>query len=196
MATPGRLLDHVTNSPGVTLDDVEFLVLDEGDRLLDLGFQDEVHELIRACPSERQTMLFSATMTTKVDDLVKLSLKRPVRVKVSDKRKSGSAEGGVEVAPRLEQEFVRIRSGNEGINREGMLLALLTRTFTTRTIVFFDTKAAAHRLMILMWSVWNQVCRAAWELDTGATTYCTRTISKRQGGCSTCHRLGGSWIGY
>jgi ATP-dependent RNA helicase DDX27 len=147
VATPGRLLDHVTNSAGVTLDDVEFLVLDEADRLLDLGFQDEVHELIRACPSERQTMLFSATMTTKVDDLVKLSLKRPVRVKVSDKRKSGSAE--VEVAPRLEQEFVRVRSGNEGVNREGMLLALLTRTFTTRTIVFFDTKAAAHRLMIL-----------------------------------------------
>jgi len=126
---------------------VEFLVLDEADRLLDLGFQDEVHELIRACPSERQTLLFSATMTTKVDDLVKLSLKRPVRVKVSDKRKSGMAE--VEVAPRLEQEFVRVRSGNEGTNREGMLLALLTRTFTTKTIVFFDTKAAAHRLMIL-----------------------------------------------
>ena len=130
----------------MTLDDLEFLVLDEADRLLDLGFQDEVHEIIKACPSERQTLLFSATMTTKVDDLVKLSLKRPVRVKVSDKLKSGAE---VEVAPRLEQEFVRVRSGNEGINREGMLLALLTRTFTTKTIVFFDTKAAAHRLMIL-----------------------------------------------
>lgn len=146
VATPGRLLDHVTNSTGVTLDDVEFLVLDEADRLLDLGFQDEVHELIRTCPPERQTMLFSATMTTKVDDLVKLSLKRPVRVKVSDKRTSAAE---VEVAPRLEQEFVRVRVGNEGVNREGMLLALLSRSFKTRTIVFFDTKVAAHRLMIL-----------------------------------------------
>merc|ERR1712194_642455 len=48
-----------------------------------------------------------------------------------------------------EQEFVRIRAGNEGVNREGMLLGLLTRTFKSRTIVFFDTKFAAHRLMIV-----------------------------------------------
>lgn len=148
VATPGRLLDHVMNSSGVTLDDVQFLILDEADRLLDLGFQEEVHELITACPIERQTMLFSATMTTKVDELVKLSLKRPVRLKISDKTRSSSGTD-VEVAPRLEQEFVRVRTGNEGVNREGMLLGLLTRTFTKRTIVFFDTKATAHRLMIL-----------------------------------------------
>ena len=151
VATPGRLLDHITNSQGVDLDDVEFLILDEADRLLDLGFQDEVHEIIKACPTERQTMLFSATMSTKVDELIKLSLKRPVRISATDKKKMGktTSNNGVEVAPRLEQEFVRIRSGNEGVNREGMLLALLTRTFKSRTIVFFDTKVAAHRLMIV-----------------------------------------------
>jgi len=143
VATPGRLLDHVLNSPGVTLQDVEFLVLDEADRLLDLGFQEEVHEIVRACPIQRQTLLFSATMNTKVDDLVRLSLKRPVRVRISNTNEKN------QVAPRLEQEFVRVRAGNEGINREGMLLALLTRTFTGQTIVFFDTKATAHRLMIL-----------------------------------------------
>ena len=147
VATPGRLLDHVTNSAGVSLEDVEFLVLDEADRLLDLGFQDEVTELIKACPIDRQTLLFSATMNTKVDDLIKLSLKRPVRVRISGKGSSGGKD--LEVAPRLEQEFIRIRSGNEGINREAMLVALLTRTFTTQTIVFFDTKAKAHRMMIL-----------------------------------------------
>lgn len=149
VATPGRLLDHVTNSTGVSLEDVEFLVLDEADRLLDLGFQEEVTELIKACPIERQTLLFSATMNTKVDDLIKLSMKRPVRVRISDKEGRAGAGKDLEVAPRLEQEFIRVRSGNEGINREGMLLALLTRTFSTRTIVFFDTKAKAHRMMIL-----------------------------------------------
>lgn len=146
VATPGRLLDHVTNSAGVSLEDVEFLVLDEADRLLDLGFQDEVTELIKACPIDRQTLLFSATMNTKVDDLIKLSLKRPVRIRITDKV---PGQKDLEVAPRLEQEFIRIRSGNEGINREAMLVALLTRTFTTQTIVFFDTKAKAHRMMIL-----------------------------------------------
>lgn len=151
VATPGRLLDHITNSQGVDMDDVEFLILDEADRLLDLGFQDEVHEIIKACPTERQTMLFSATMSTKVDDLIKLSLKRPVRISATDKnKKTGqSSNNGVEIAPRLEQEFIRIRAGNEGVNREGMLLALLTRTFKSRTMVFFDTKVAAHRLMII-----------------------------------------------
>jgi ATP-dependent RNA helicase DDX27 len=146
VATPGRLLDHVTNSTGFTLQDVEFLILDEADRLLDLGFQDEVHEIVKTCPpARRQTLLFSATMNTKVDDLVNLSLKRPVRVHITDKKNNKS----IEVAPRLEQEFIRIRAGNEGLNREGMLLALLTRTFAQQTIVFFDTKVTAHRLMIL-----------------------------------------------
>lgn len=145
VATPGRMLDHVTNSHGVSLEDLDFLVLDEADRLLDLGFQEEVHELIRSCRPERQTLLFSATMTTRVDDLIKLSLKRPVRISVSEKK----TKGEIEVAPRLEQEFVRVRAGNEGVNREGMLLALLTRTFRSKTIVFCDTKSTAHRMMIL-----------------------------------------------
>jgi len=149
VATPGRLLDHVTNSAGVSLEDVEFLVLDEADRLLDLGFQEEVNELIKACPIDRQTLLFSATMNTKVDDLIILSMKRPVRIRISGKGSNSSNGRDLEVAPRLEQEFIRVRSGNEGVNREAMLVALLTRTFSTQTIVFFDTKAKAHRMMIL-----------------------------------------------
>jgi len=160
VATPGRLLDHVTNTPGVTLQDVEFLVLDEADRLLDLGFQDEIMELVRECPPQRrQTLLFSATMNTQVDDLIRLSLKSPVRVRISSHHHhhhhheagpSSGSKNSLEVAPRLEQEFVRVQSGNErGVNRQAMLLALLTRTFRKQVIVFFDTKATAHRLMIL-----------------------------------------------
>jgi len=117
-------------------------VLDEADRLLELGFVEEVTEIIKSVPVNRQTMLFSATFGTKIDELIKLSMKRPVRVR------AGRSGEGVEVAPRLEQEFVRIRSGNEG-NREAMLLSLLSRTYKERTIVFFDTKLVAHRMLIV-----------------------------------------------
>jgi ATP-dependent RNA helicase DDX27 len=151
IATPGRLLDHVTNSTGCTLVDIEFLILDEADRLLDLGFSDEIMEIVKSCPIQRQTLLFSATMNTKVDDLIRLSLKNPVRVKISDQNgtNNDTASTSLEVAPRLEQEFIRIRASNEGVNREGILLALLTRTYKTQVICFFDTKVTAHRMMIL-----------------------------------------------
>lgn len=105
---------------------------------------------MKSCPTERQTLLFSATLGTKVDELIKLSLKRPVRIHVSGRKNPDGSNGdGVEVANRLEQEFVRVRSGNEGVKREAMLLSLLTRTFKSRVIVFFDTKVDAHRLMIV-----------------------------------------------
>jgi ATP-dependent RNA helicase DDX27 len=66
----------------VHLDDVNVLVLDEVDRLLELGFKDEVEELVKMCPIRRQTLLFTATFNTTVDALSNLSLRKPVRVGV------------------------------------------------------------------------------------------------------------------
>jgi len=66
VCTPGRFIDHLRNSPSVSVDELDVLVLDEVDRLLDLGFQEEIEELVKHCPKARQTMLFSATMTAKV----------------------------------------------------------------------------------------------------------------------------------
>lgn len=80
VCTPGRMIDHVQNSMSVDLDDVEVVILDEADRLLELGFTEELHELLRLCPVKRQTLLFSATMTDDVSDLISLSLQKPVRV--------------------------------------------------------------------------------------------------------------------
>jgi len=151
VATPGRLIDHLVNSVGFHLDDLDVLVLDEADRLLEMGFEDEMEEILKFCPAQRQTLLFSATMTTKVDDLVKLSLKKPIRVQITtDQRKDKLLHGDtIQLASRLVQEFVRIRPHNE-CNREAILLSLLSRTFKKdRAIVFFSTKSAAHRAMIL-----------------------------------------------
>ena len=130
---------HLMNTTSVRVDQLDVLVLDEVDRLLDLGFQDEIQELVKHCPQNRQTLLFSATMTSKVEDLAKLSLKRPVRVKTQ-----GNAST---TALRLVQEFVRLRRDDE---REAILAALLCRTKMTRTIVFFETKKEAHRFGIVL----------------------------------------------
>jgi ATP-dependent RNA helicase DDX27 len=100
VATPGRLIDHVRNSTGIDLSRVEVVVLDEADRLLDEGFEDELNEILRFLPRNRQTMLFSATMTDEVEELVKLSMKEPVRIFVDPNAKT---------AARLTQEFVRVR---------------------------------------------------------------------------------------
>ncbi len=121
VCTPGRMIDHLRNSQSVHLDELEILVLDEADRLLELGFTEEVEELLRMCPVARQTMLFSATMTSKIDQLIKLSMKRPVRI---------ATDPLYDVAKNLVQEFVRIRPTREE-DREAILLALCTRTFRT-----------------------------------------------------------------
>jgi len=139
ICTPGRMLDHLRNSHSIHLDDLDVLVLDEVDRLLELGFQEELEELLKYCPHQRQTMLFSATMTPRVEDLVKLSLKRPIRIK--------TAQSNSEIAPRLIQEFVKVRSADD---MESILLALVQRTFHNRTIIFFEFKKTAHKFCAML----------------------------------------------
>ncbi|KAL9938653.1 hypothetical protein V8E36_002372 [Tilletia maclaganii] len=85
VATPGRLQDHLENTKGFSLRNLKYLVLDEADRLLDMDFGPIIDKLLQSIPRERHTMLFSATMTTKVAKLQRASLKNPVRVEVSTK---------------------------------------------------------------------------------------------------------------
>ncbi|ORY34815.1 P-loop containing nucleoside triphosphate hydrolase protein [Naematelia encephala] len=137
IATPGRLIDHLTNTPSFTLSALDVLVIDEADRMLEAGFTDELEEIIKACPRSRQTMLFSATMTDSVDELVRLSLDRPIRVFVDPKRNTASG---------LTQEFVRIRTEE---TRSPSLLALCKRTVRERCIIFFRSKALAHQMRVV-----------------------------------------------
>jgi len=140
VATPGRLLDHIRNTVSVHVEDLDVLVLDEADRLLEMGFEAEIAEIVRSCPVGRQTLLFSATLTSKVEDLTKLSLRKPVRVGV---------DALFDTAGRLVQEFVRVRGGREG-DREALVMSLLTRSFTGGGIVLFTAhKRSAHRYAIL-----------------------------------------------
>ncbi|KAH8835254.1 DEAD-domain-containing protein [Flagelloscypha sp. PMI_526] len=139
IATPGRLIDHIHNAASFTLDALDILVLDEADRMLSEGFADELAEIVKSCPISRQTMLFSATMTDSVDELVRMSLNKPARLFVDPKR--STARG-------LIQEFIRVRAEKEA-DRSAILVTLCKRTFKTKTIVFLRSKKLAHQLRIV-----------------------------------------------
>ncbi|KAK5142201.1 nucleolar DEAD-box protein required for synthesis of 60S ribosomal subunit, partial [Oleoguttula sp. CCFEE 6159] len=139
IATPGRFIDHMRNSPSFTVDTLEILVLDEADRMLEDGFADELNEILTTIPKSRQTMLFSATMTDSVDKLIRVGLNRPVRLLVDAKRQT--VQG-------LVQEFVRLRPDREE-KRLGYLMYLCQNVYTDRVIVFFRQKKEAHRVRIV-----------------------------------------------
>ncbi|XP_043281839.1 probable ATP-dependent RNA helicase DDX47 [Venturia canescens] len=85
IATPGRLVDHLENTKGFNLRSLKYLVMDEADRILNMDFEVEVDKILRVIPRERRTLLFSATMTKKVQKLQRASLRNPVKVEVSTK---------------------------------------------------------------------------------------------------------------
>lgn len=143
VATPGRLIDHVRNSALFNLDMLEILVLDEADRMLEEGFQAEITEILELIPKhKRQTMLFSATMNTKIQDLIQLSLNKPVRIMIDPPKAA---------ATKLVQEFVRVR--DRDVMKPALLFNLLKSidlTQQTRIVVFVARKETAHRLRIIM----------------------------------------------
>ncbi|KAK6625746.1 hypothetical protein RUM43_006045 [Polyplax serrata] len=85
IATPGRLVDHLENTKGFNLKALKYLVMDEADRILNMDFEVEVDKILKVIPRERRTLLFSATMTQKVQKLQRASLNDPVKVEVSSK---------------------------------------------------------------------------------------------------------------
>lgn len=139
IATPGRFIDHMRNSASFSIDTVEILVLDEADRMLEDGFADELNEILTTMPKSRQTMLFSATMTSSVDKLIRVGMNKPVRVMVDSQRKTVNT---------LTQEFVRLRPGREE-KRMGYLLYIVKNLYTQRVIIFFRQKKIAHQVRII-----------------------------------------------
>ncbi|OCK82631.1 DEAD-domain-containing protein [Lepidopterella palustris CBS 459.81] len=84
VCTPGRILQHLSQTAGFNVDNLKMLVLDEADRILDMGFQKDVDAIIDYLPKERQTLLFSATQSKKLSDLARLSLQAPAYISVHE----------------------------------------------------------------------------------------------------------------
>ncbi|KAJ7805747.1 P-loop containing nucleoside triphosphate hydrolase protein [Mycena olivaceomarginata] len=102
VATPGRLLQHMDQTVGFEADNLQVLVLDEADRILDMGFSRTLSALLSHLPKSRQTLLFSATQTDSVNDLARLSLKDPVHIGIGDTGSSTSSA----IPPNLEHHYL------------------------------------------------------------------------------------------
>jgi ATP-dependent RNA helicase RhlE len=155
VATPGRLLDHMWNGT-ISLLKMQILVLDEADRMLDMGFAPQINQILEALPEERQTLLFSATMPTDVADLVRASVKDPVRVTIG---KSATA------ADRAEQALHHTTRED----KTKLLLSLLDADRDS-VLVFTRTKHGADRLGRALGNAGHKV----------ATIHGDRSLSQRR----------------
>ena len=132
VATPGRLLDHL-RAPYAKLDSVEHLVLDEADRMLDMGFLPDIRRILRYVPARRQTFFFSATIPAPIAELARQMLKNAVTINLG--RTSAPAVGITQAVYPVPQEL-----------KASLLLALLQRGDMQQALVFTRTKHRANRV--------------------------------------------------
>ncbi|WP_235203482.1 DEAD/DEAH box helicase [Sulfuriroseicoccus oceanibius] len=132
VATPGRLLDHM-NSGTISLDEIDYLVLDEVDRMLDMGFLPDVRRIVEKCSKDRQTLFFSATMPPQIESLASFALKEPEKVEVG--RRFSPADTVAHAFYPVADE-----------QRNELILAMLKKTDFHSVMIFTRTKAEADRI--------------------------------------------------
>lgn len=135
VCTPGRIIDHLRRRT-VQLQDVRFLVLDEADRMLDMGFAPQIKQILHAVPHERQTMLFSATMPDTIVKIATTYMKLPIRVEI--------ARPGTTVE-RVEQEVFIVKA-----NQKNRLLEALLNQYKGTVLIFSRTKFGAKRICMVV----------------------------------------------
>ena len=137
VGTPGRLVDHLKNTKGFSLRSLQCLVLDEADRLLSMDFEEEIDQLIRVIPRERHTLLFSATMTTKVAKLQRACLRDPVKIEVSAKYSTVDT---------LRQQYLFVPA----MHKDVYVAYVLNELAGSTAIIFVRTCESARRLSLLL----------------------------------------------
>jgi len=155
IATPGRLIDHMDQRT-LNLSDVHILVLDEADRMLDMGFLPQISRILRSVPKERQTMLFSATMPRAVATIAASYMKLPVNIEIAP---SGT------LVEKLTQELFIVKKENKN-----QLLKKILDQYRGSVLIFTRTKIGAHR-----------ITRSIREMGYGAAEiHSDRTLAQRR----------------
>jgi len=132
VATPGRLLDQIQRRM-LRLDQIEMLVLDEADRMLDMGFMPDVRKIIERCPRNRQTMLFSATIPPELEQLCRWALRNPETIEIGQRRSP---------AETVTHALYPVDVGQ----KQELLEELLRRTDYDQVLIFCRTKNGADRV--------------------------------------------------
>ena len=131
IATPGRLIAHLQNS-GVDLSHVKYFVLDEADRMLDMGFFDDIMTIVRRLPAERQTLMFSATLPPKIRELAKQILHKPVEINIAVSKPNEAIEQGAYVLYETQ--------------KLGLIKELFAKPLESKTIIFSSSKLKVKEL--------------------------------------------------
>jgi len=166
VATPGRLLDLVEHN-ALRLDSVQTLVLDEADRLLDLGFADELARVLALLPRQRQTVLCSATFPAEVNALAERLLRDPVRIEVPTTDAN---------TPIIEQRAIRV----DVAKRTPLLRHLIEQQGWTRVLVFVATKYSAEHVADKLQRTGIKAAPFHGELSQGARTWTLASFKTQQ----------------
>ena len=133
VATPGRLLD-MAHQRALHFDELEFLVLDEADRMLDMGFIDDINKIIERLPAQRQNLLFSATISDDVRALAKRTISAPIEISIAQNKK---------YQPSINQWLVTI----DKTNKSALLSHLIKELKWQQALIFIETKHGAAKLV-------------------------------------------------
>ena len=155
VATPGRLLDHVSQN-SVDLSKVEILVLDEADRMLDMGFIRDIRKVLALLPKQKQTLFFSATFSDEIKRLSSELLKSPALIEVA--RRNTASERVTQVVHPVDKS-----------RKRELLSYLIGSNNWKQVLVFNRTKHGANRLSEQLDNRWYFGCRDSWQQEPGCT---------------------------
>ncbi len=162
VGTPGRILDHMSKGR-INLDELNTLVLDEADRMLEMGFQDAIDAIINAAPSQRQTLLFSATFPSEIETIAAKVMKQPKWVKVESTHQQST----------IEQRFYQLESTEE---RDDALEALLLTHRPESCVVFCNTKKEVQNVTDELHNRKFSVIELHGDMEQRETRTCTNHV--------------------